>query len=285
MVLPAVDPFTGGLAPLADPPWTAVSANSLIRNGSGACDVGSSGDDEISVWNADTFADDQYSQATVTTSIVDSDGVFIGLVVRSDGLPFAGGTWYWAYTDAGGVTQIARVVAGSVTVLATETIAGLTAGDVLRFEVDGTALTFLINSVPVVTASDATIASGAPGIHISSGDGAGVEQYSSFIGDNLTAPPPPGTHVVSGRGQFSVDAPVWLSTELTVLPAGFRIGEAEPPNYYHVGMLSWGTANGTMTAYPITRQLDLVALPGVMDTVWYEFAIGVTATIVELLAP
>lgn len=285
MALPAVDSFIGGLATLADPPWTQVSANGLVRDGSGGCDVSASGDDEIAVWNADTFADDQYAEGTVTTSITSADGVFIGLVVRSDGAAFASGNWYWAYTDAGGVTQIAKVVAGVVTVLATASIGGLVNGDVLRFDAVGTALTFSINGIPVVTASDSDLTSGAPGLHLSVGSGPGVEQFASFTGDDFSTPPPPGTHVVSGRGQFSVTGPLWISTAIAGRPAHIGNGVAEPTNWIHVGSLSWGTANGAMARYIVTRDLDLVALPTDMDTLWYEFASGITATIVELAAP
>ena len=286
MVLPAVDSFSGASGPLADPPWTAVSANSLARDGSGSCDVSASGDDEISVWNADTFSDDQYAEATVTNTITSADGVFLGLVVRSDGGAFASGSWYWGYTDAGGVTQIAKVVAGAVTVLATTAIGGLFAGDVLRLRVSGTGLELLINGVSIVTASDSDLASGMPGVHLSSGSGAGVQQFASFKADNDSPAPPPGTHVVSGRGQFTVSSPAWLSTAIVGRPARLSQGEAEPANWYHVGMLSWGTAaNGAMTAYPVTRDLDLVQVPAGMDTLWYEFFSGVTATIVELAAP
>lgn len=286
MVLPAVDSFLGTAGSLADPPWTQVSANSLVKSGAGSCDVSASGDDEISVWNADSFADDQYAEVAVTNTTTSSDGVFLGLVLRSDGAAFASGNWYWAYTDSGGVTQIAKVVAGGVTVLATASIGGLTAGDVLRFTAVGTALELLINSVSVVTASDSDIASGAPGIHLSSGGGAGVQQFASFSADDYAAPPPPGTHVVSGRGQFAITAPTWLSTAIVGHSARVGSGQAEPTNFYGIGMLSWGTsAHGAMVAYPITRDLDLVQLPAGMDTLWYEFPTGTTATIVELATP
>lgn len=90
-----------------------------------------------------------------------------------------------------------------------------------------------------------------------------------------------GAHVVTGRGNFAITSPAVLSIALTGIPARLTYGAAEPKNWYHVGMLRWGTANGVFTAYPVTADTDLVILPAGMTILYYEFASGITATITE----
>ncbi len=93
-----------------------------------------------------------------------------------------------------------------------------------------------------------------------------------------------GAHVVTGSGSFAVVSPAALSIGLTGITGATGQGKANPPNYYHVGMLRWGTTHGVMTAYPVTSDTDLVALPAGITIVYYEFASGITATITELSA-
>jgi len=50
-------------------------------------------------------------------------------------------------------------------------------------------------------------------------------------------------------------------------------------------MLSWGTVNGVMAAYPITRDLDLVRIPPDMTHVSFAINGGCTVTITELVTP
>lgn len=111
------------------------------------------------------------------------------------------------------------------------------------------------------------------------------ERWSIYGTYTIIDAPPPGTHIVTGRGSFAIDAPAWISTSIDGIDGSFASGQAEPPNWYHVGMLRWGTANGAMLAYPVTGELDLVQLPSGMTELHYEFRAGITATIVELATP
>lgn len=109
-----------------------------------------------------------------------------------------------------------------------------------------------------------------------------------LVADNFLAfsGSPDGVHEdISGRGFFDLLGREWLQTSIAGRPAYLTHGQAEPPNWYHVGMLSWGTVNGVMQAYPVTRDADLVRIPSGMTRLYYEFAGGVVATIVELVAP
>jgi hypothetical protein len=154
---------------------------------------------------------------------------------------------------------------------------------VLTLDMAGTTIRLLVDSIELVNVTDSDItATGETGIWCDSGASATIAVDDFSIN---SAPPVSGTHVVIGRGSFAVTSPLWLSTTIAGRPGVLSNGAAEPPNWYHVGMLSWGTANGAMSAYPVTRDLDLVQLPSGMDTVWYEFVSGVTATIVEQATP
>jgi hypothetical protein len=75
--------------------------------------------------------------------------------------------------------------------------------------------------------------------------------------------------------------PAVLKISITGIGGNISWGNAEPKNYYHLGMIRWGTANGVFPAYPITSDTELVILPANMNILYYEFAAGVTATIVE----
>lgn len=285
MALPVSDSFTGSAGILPDPPWTQVGPENLFLRGDFSTDVDPSGSGVcMAIWNADVFPDDQVHSAMVVGIPHIDDTAEFGLVCRSDGGTFTGGTFYLAYTDGGSVTRLEKWVANTMTPLGSADSTVVVAGDTLQFECSGTTLTLRLNGSPIIVETDSSIVSGQPGLYQFSGFGQGGPGLSDWNGDG-SGGSTPGTHVVSGRGTFAVTSPAWLSTSITGRPSNITAGQAEPPNWYHVGMVSWGTANGAMVAYPITRDLDLVQLPTGMDTVWYEFAIGVTATIVELDSP
>jgi len=285
MALPAVESFIGGAGPLADPPWTTPSPDQPQLDGSGACEVGGAGSDEIAVWNADVFGNDQYVAITVHTVATPVHFCGVNMVVRSDGADFSTGTCYLTTWDGGIQFEIYKLIAGTFTRLDQQNATLPIDGDVLRFDVVGSSLTYTLNGVQVASAIDSDITSGQPGFDLTSDDGAGFLQITSWTADESTGPPPPGIHVVTGRGSVVIDSPVWLSTAISGRPAHLGNGPAEPVNFLHMGSISWGTANGVMNRYIVTRDLDLVELPVGMTELHYEFADGITATITELGAP
>lgn len=145
----------------------------------------------------------------------------------------------------------------------------------------GVSVSVLVDGVSRIAATNAAYSvAGKAGLYR---DG-GVATALTF--DNVIGGPPAvaGTHIVTGRGNFTVGTCSWLSVSLSAHAVQSK-GNAEPPNYFHLGQLSWATANGAMVAYPVTRDLDLVQLPAGMRKVYYQFAPGLTATIVELTSP
>lgn len=284
MTLPAVEPFTGAAGALAGD-WTQLETANLAKDGAGGGVADDDGVNCIAVWTGDSLADDQFAQITLLDDLAYGD-TYVALVVRSDTGDEASGTRYWFFA-ASGYAQLSKLIGGSLTALDSSGVLTFLAGDVIALAVNGTALEVTQNGTPVLSASDGSIASGTVGcgVYLTTGHDLRIDD---FLGDDGAPPAGPvaGTHVVSGRGTFALDtACEWLSTSVSGRPGSITSGQAEPANWYHVGMLSWGTANGAMVAYPVTRDLDLVQIPVGMTDLWYEFAGGVTATIVELGAP
>lgn len=195
-----------------------------------------------------------------------------------------GDGYYWSYYPNAGVWRMYINGAGVFYGLLAQVADSFAAGQskLAKLRMTGSTIEGLVDGVQLAVVTDT---------HLAGPGRAGVWGEFGTPGDitldNLRAfGVDPHVHPVSGRGNFSVTSPAWLSTEVPTIPDRLSAGLAEPPNNYHVGMISWGTvAHGAMAAYPVTRQLDLVAVPAGMDTVWYEFAAGVTATITELAAP
>lgn len=137
------------LSPLISGSGPNISGNQLVGVGSL----------RFAYWNPTvaTFANDQFAQATC----VSSTGL-CGLVLRQNAS--SNGYLCWA---AGGTdtSYIFRVDAGAYTVIASAAAgAPAVAGRIARFEVTGSTLTLKINGTTVLTATDATYASGQPGI-------------------------------------------------------------------------------------------------------------------------
>lgn len=186
------------------------------------------------------------------------------------------GTWHIATLIGGSFTSLVDTASPSMPTSTSRPVEFECVGDLLTLSVDGSVL---------LSVNDSTYASTAKGGFQIFGlveDWWFVDDFTIEDGGGGGGG---GTHIVTGRGNFAVSAPGWLSIAIADRPGILSNGAAEPPNWYHVGMLSWGTSNGAMVAYPVTRDLDLVQLPVGMDTVWYEFNLAVTATIVELSSP
>jgi len=130
--------------------------------------------DAVETWNADSFGDDQFSQATL--SVVSDSGAESGFGV---GVRWASGTTktgYWAVARVSSNAvdlYVAKFVAGAYTLLGSGN-ADFANGDVMRFEVEGQnpniTLRVKKNGTTVLTVSNETsIGSGRPALAYSSG--------------------------------------------------------------------------------------------------------------------
>lgn len=193
--------------------------------------------------------------------------------------------YFGEFDDGNQEWHLGKRIGFSDTILDTSTasLAAVGTNRLMTLTVTGDALELLVDSVSVCTATDATITTGGQGAVLVGGL---VEEELCL--DNYTisdaGSSDPLVHDATGSGFFTVASPLWLKTEITGGSAA-SVGNANPPNYYHLGQLTWCTDNGCMKAYPITRTLDLVQLPADMTTVYYAMGEGITATITELSAP
>ena len=284
MALPATESFTGSAGPVASPPWTRRPITTLAQDGSGlGTNTFSSAADSYALWSADAFPDDQYAECTARYTPANAGDDWIDLYLRATESSGVIQTGYAAFTNGLDSTEFGKYSGGSYTQLAVDNSVTFATGDVVRFTVTGTQVTLEINGTPVLSIADSDWTSGAAGCGVTS-----VSQHAridDWVADAAVAGTP-GVHVITGRGLFVFDgAPAYLETQLSGALSSRSTGAAEPPNYYHAGMISWGTSHGAMVAYPVTRETDLVAIPTGMTTLWYEFESGINATVTELSAP
>jgi hypothetical protein len=133
------------------------------------------GDESTAVWE-DMFAPDQFSQIT-TLGVADRQ---LGAVVRGSTTE---ATLYFCGKDANDFSGPDLRIVRFIQLVAVELASSptpLAAGDVVRLEIVGDALTCSVNGNPVLTATDATITSGRTGFFVLSAaaDGAAVDDWS-----------------------------------------------------------------------------------------------------------
>lgn len=128
-----------------------------------------------SYWNADTFADNQYSQAL----LIDGDNA--GVAVRMASGSLTGYVWIHATGDD---FKLFKVVAGTWTQLGSTYSLLWSHNDTLRLEISGTTLTPYLNGDPQTTQTDSDIASGSPGI-VARLDFPTLAQFDNWAGGDL----------------------------------------------------------------------------------------------------
>ena len=143
------------------PNWTATSdgAMSIVSQQV----TGIAGADSGAIRTAESYPSDQFSQVTVTSTAL-SGGQWIGPAVRmqANGQSSYVGLYYW---DSGSPELMLFLRNGSAwNELAAATTAPLSAGTQLRLIAVGNTISFQVNGVQEVGASDGTLTGGAPGI-------------------------------------------------------------------------------------------------------------------------
>ena len=112
--------------------------------------------DNLSYWNADTFANDQYSQAVIT-------GDNVGVAVRMA----TGALTYYAFIHTtGDQFEVHEVTTGTWAKLGDTYAETYTPGDTIKLTISGSTLTPYLNGSALATRSDSSISSGSAGIVI-----------------------------------------------------------------------------------------------------------------------
>lgn len=166
----------GGLgASWTDWSWGATGAQILGGVATGTGNPDSNGD----FWNADAIGDDQFS--LITVAAVPSASEWVGVTVRQSG---TGGNGYLAIWFNGSF-MLFNENGSPNPPLITSAAGTLAVGDSMCIGAAGTAITVYHNGTQVLSATDATTASGAPGIAF---DGASGTVSLWMGGDGATAP-------------------------------------------------------------------------------------------------
>jgi hypothetical protein len=252
MALPATDSFTAA----SDAPLQTYSANWTILSGaftvSAAADAvyPSSANNECgAIRNDETFAADQYAQATLG-NVAGFDDAAVGVAVRGS----AGGNYYGAYYSSGGnMLYLFKMVGGAWTELAAIYLTPA-AGDTLRLEVVGTTLTAKRNGTAALVRTDSSLTSGKPGI--SGYHFTGVARLLDWEGGNL-----------GGSG-------------VTVTPANAAAGATAVAPTVVRGAISTTPANAAAAAAAIAPTIVL----GAPVTVTPTFAASTAAAIAPTVA-
>lgn len=165
MALPATDTFTAA----DDTALTTYSANWTLNGGNfqintNALASNADGANTLAHWNADAFADNQYSQITVVALGTSYDGVWAA--VRCASAAHTGYT-FEGYPTAVDYNQLWKYAAGVGTQIGSSGTVNVQVNDVLRIEANGTTITPLLNGVTTGTPgaqTDSSIDSGSAGV-------------------------------------------------------------------------------------------------------------------------
>ena len=160
-----------------------ISSNTAVPS---ALDSG----DSISLWTHDTFSNDQYAQAKITTSgTLDQCGS--GVIIRGSGGNEGTGTYIWVIAHHGATNNIsiAEIVGGTYA-LKKQVSQSWTDGDTWRIEATGTSYTIKLNGTTVTTTTESSVTSGSPGPFYSSTITSTA--IDDFEGGDLAAGMPPG---------------------------------------------------------------------------------------------
>ena len=161
----ATETFTGSAAALSGP-WTQQrSAGTVNKNGAGAGIGSVNAKDLHAFWNAATFNNDQYSQLRIAGGLTSYTQYAI-VLVRASGAGDAADNNYAFATDGSsgaGHTDLSKNINGTQTILRNFATT-FVAGDVMKIDVVGTLITCYKNGVSIGTYTDASLASGSPGV-------------------------------------------------------------------------------------------------------------------------
>ncbi len=233
-------------------------------------------------WNADTFANDQYSFGTVTAT---SGGNNIGVSARAATGATATG---YIYNCDNGTHYLIKFVSGTDTTLGTAANA-CTVNDVLRIEANGTSIVGKRNGLNHVgPITDSAITSGFAGL---SGWGAGTTpRIDNWEGGNLGAAAAPKRLTLLGVGAFLASMDIGASftsavqaqttfTRLYVVPVVAGVKASRVPKYsadlcavscvsmdfgFEPVMLVAGEMDAARDA-AVTANADVAALPVNLD--------------------
>ena len=221
--LVATDTFPGPLSAN----WHVYTPTVDVTNANAEVVSSTSGARPYAAYSGATFSGDQWSEIILTANGSMSD---IGPAVRVS----AGNNFYAGYVSGGGKTvYLFRSVNGSIHTLAQSAFGAHTpvTCDTEELDVQGSTLTFYVNGVSVLSATDSTLATGVPGIQgnvvtandlLSSSQGVSMWAGGIFGQPTITSLAPSSvpagsaqfTLTINGTGFVSTSTAYWNGTAL-----------------------------------------------------------------------
>jgi hypothetical protein len=89
------------------------------------------------------------------------------------------------------------------------------------------------------------------------------------------------TYTLTGSGIQAISAPGCLAIVVTVFPTAYGAGNASPSNWYDLGLLRVGNAQGYLSTVPIDATNLLLPCPAAATHLGYSLKPGVTITAEE----
>jgi hypothetical protein len=88
-------------------------------------------------------------------------------------------------------------------------------------------------------------------------------------------------YTLTGSGTQALAYPASLAIVITAHPTVVSSGNANPTNYFHLGLIRLGTSKGHLPAIPIDAANQLVPCPNGANILGYNLVSGVTITVEE----
>lgn len=166
MALPASDTFTRADAATLGANWDGITNQQLgIASNVARWQAGSSSNDEYSLWSADVFNADHYSECKASTLAgAYGHGPAVRMVFITSHTVCQ---CYWALIDSVSTVTIYYMNGGAFNAVGAQ-FTGLTVanGDTWRLSIAGTTLTLSQNGASLGTRTDATLSAGSAGLGI-----------------------------------------------------------------------------------------------------------------------
>ena len=189
----AIDSGTGANANPIGGNWTTATGQNAIQRNSNLFEAGSAVSGHlasIAYWNALTWGNDQWAQITIEASATINTGV--GATCRQSAS--ANTLYYFFFAGPVGSTvtwQLAKIVAGVGTVIATGSGLPLSVGDTILGVINGTGLYIYWNNILIYGTTDSSIASGNAGLYIQgTTSGTSLTSAQAWSGGTFQAAPP-----------------------------------------------------------------------------------------------
>jgi len=264
--------FTGVAAPLSGS-WTQQRTSGTINKNGTGLGIGSVGaKDLFAYWSATSFANDQFSQARIAGGLA-GGSQWVQITVRASGSGDGSYNNYLFYTDGvagANHTEVAKNINGVQTALRSFPVT-FAIGDIIRISVSGTTITCYKNGVPLGTVTDASLASGSPGVGVY-GSAVTVDDWQG--GSTTTAPASVASVSVSPSSASIV---VSSTRQLTAVVRDAN-GTALPDR-----AVAWSSDNTAVATVDATGLVTAVSAGAATITATSEGKTGSTAITVTLV--